>query len=43
MDFEVVSLNSMSSDDDVENALLAIKRNGIAMKGILSSSKASLL
>lgn len=34
VDFEVVNVNSAaSSEDDINNAVTAIKRNGVALKG----------
>ena len=34
VDFEVVHVNSaMTSEDDINNAITAIRRNGVALKG----------
>lgn len=34
VDFEVVSVDSsMASEDDINNAIMAIRRNGVALKG----------
>ena len=34
VDFEVVNVNSaMTSEDDINNAITAIRRNGVALKG----------
>ncbi len=35
VDFEVVHVNSASiSEDDINNAIMAIRRNGVALKGL---------
>lgn len=35
VDFEVVNVNSSStSEDDINNAIMAIRRNGVALKGL---------
>lgn len=35
MDFEVVHVNSaLTSEDDINNAIMAIRRNGVALKGL---------
>lgn len=35
VDFEVVHVNSaLESEDDINNAITAIRRNGVALKGI---------
>lgn len=35
VDFEVVNVNSSStSEDDIKNAIMAIRRNGVALKGL---------
>lgn len=34
VDFEVVNVDSsMASEDDINNAIMAIRRNGVALKG----------
>lgn len=34
VDFEVVNVNSaLESEDDINNAITAIRRNGVALKG----------
>ena len=34
VDFEVVHVDSsMASEDDINNAIMAIRRNGVALKG----------
>lgn len=34
VDFEVVHVNSaLETDDDMNNAIMAIRRNGVALKG----------
>jgi len=38
VDFEVVNVNSaLEMEDDINNAITAIRRNGIALKGKLNS------
>ncbi|ROL46157.1 Isocitrate dehydrogenase [NAD] subunit gamma 1, mitochondrial [Anabarilius grahami] len=35
VDFEVVNVNSsLTSEDDIKNAIMAIRRNGVALKGL---------
>lgn len=37
VDFEVVNVNSsLTSEDDIKNAIMAIRRNGVALKGLYS-------
>jgi len=35
VDFEVANVDSsLSSEDDINNAIMAIRRNGVALKGV---------
>lgn len=37
VDFEVVHVNSaLEAEDDIDNAITAIRRNGVALKGKLN-------
>ena len=35
VDFEEVKVSADASEDDVQNAIMAIRRNGVALKGMI--------